>query len=408
MSHPARDRMIFTPVRRLFVAALVFDLAIAMIGLAVQFLGNSLGATPLVLGLLGMASPAAYALGCLFTGRLSDRIGRRLLATASCLICAAAWLVMTQVNTPLQLLAIIPVSGAAISLFWPPLQAWLSEIPVGGRRRLIANIGTFNISWTIGLMLGPPIAGLAWGLGPAAPFALAAAGVAGLLLLLQSVPTEVEGGGEQTPRDMERPRPDAAVARSYLHLAWIANFASWFGRGMNIVVFPKLASEMGMSERLIGIIIATYLAGQLLMFLYLRNRSGWQFRLWPLLAALGAGCLGWVIAWTAQSPPVFALSFIVCGMGAGVTYASSLFYSLEGQAVSRGARTGIHEAVLGSGVFLGPLFGGAIADWIGLQAPYLFTAGIFVCIAGALFTVWRAGGRPGAKIQQQPTEVTGE
>lgn len=408
MSQSTNSMNAFSPVRRLFIAAFVFDLAIAMVGLSVQFLGNALGAKPMILGLLGMASPAAYALGCLFTGRLSDRVGRRVLVSASCLICAAAWLAMTQVKGPLQLLAIIPISGAAISLFWPPLQAWLSEITVGGHRRLVANIGSFNISWTVGLMLGPPAAGLAWGLGPSAPFVIAAISTLGLLFLLQSIPDQVDGGGVEIDEDRHRVRQDPEVARHYLHLAWIANCASWFGKGMNLVVFPKLALDIGFTAQTIGLVLAMYLAGQLMMFIALRSLSGWQFRLWPLLAALVVGSGGWMLAYVSQSPLLFAAAFAVAGMGAGVTYASSLFYSVDGQTAARGARTGIHEAVLGSGVFLGPLFGGAIADYVGLQEPYLFAAVFFCIIAAILVVVRRSKRGSGGAAEPASMEVAGK
>ncbi|MGC9317160.1 MAG: MFS transporter [Armatimonadota bacterium] len=395
-----------TPVHRLIVAAFVMDMGVAMVGMAVQFMGNALEAAPTILGLLGTASPAAYTLGCLVTGRLSDRFGRRLLNSAACLVCAAAWLAMTQAETALQLLAIIPVSGAAISMFWPPLQAWLSEVTVGGRRHLVRNIGGFNISWTIGLMLGPPAAGLAWDLGHAAPFIIAAAAVIGVLMLLQTIPAQVEGGGEADPQD-EADAPDGEIARRFLYLAWIANFASWFGRGMNIVVFPKLGTEAGLRPRIIGTTIAIFLAGQLLMFLYLRTRSGWQYRLWPLLAALGAGSAGWLIAYSASSPLLYAVAFAIAGMGAGVTYVSSLYYSLQGHAVARGARTGIHEAVLGSGIFLGPLFGGLVADHVGLNAPYLATAALFALFGAIVYATWRRM-RINARRRAEQAEVLGE
>ncbi|MBD3291437.1 MAG: MFS transporter, partial [Armatimonadia bacterium] len=363
------------PVYRIFIAALVMDLAIAVIGLGVQLLGNDLGASPSMLGWLGTVGALCYAIGCLFSGRLSDRIGRRVCVSLSCTICGLAWLTMTQAGSALQLLAILPFSGAGISMFWPPVQAWMSEITVGGRKRLNQNIGAFNISWTIGLMLGPVVAGLAWDideylpaltdavqqagiareLGRYAPFLLAAICAVGVLALVQSIPREVPGGGEPAPEDKDFVAPHSNIASRFLHLAWIANFASWFGRALNIVIFTKIATEMGLSGSLIGVIIAMFLAGQLLMFLYLRNRSGWQYRLWPLLTALGVAAVAWVVAWFAQSPLVFGVAFAVAGMGAGVTYVSSLYYSLEGQSVSRGARAGIHEAVLGSGVFLGPL-----------------------------------------------------
>jgi MFS family permease len=166
---------------------------------------------------------------------------------------------------------------------------------------------------------------------------------------------------------------------------------------------------MGLSGSIIGITIAMFLAGQLLMFLYLRKRSGWQYRLWPLLAALGVAAGAWVLAWFAQSPVVFGIAFAIAGMGAGVTYVSSLYYSLEGQSVSRGARAGIHEAVLGSGVFLGPLFGGLVADHFGLRSPYIMAALLFVVVGVTVYVAWRQMmDRVKEKHAADEIEVSGE
>ncbi|MGD9495677.1 MAG: MFS transporter [Armatimonadota bacterium] len=376
------------PVQRLVLVAFVEDLAVAMVGLAVQFRGNELGASPLVLGLLGTVSSLAYTIGCLFTGRLSDRFGRRLLTAGSCLICAGAWLVMSRADSPLQLLAIFPLSGAAVSMFWPPLQAWLSEVTVGGRQRLVENIGAFNVSWTIGLMLGPPLAGFTWAFGSATPFAIATLAVLGVLVVLQTVPTRVDGGGEDVPED-DIVRPDGEVAQRFLYLAWIANFASWFGRGMNMVVFPKLGSDLGMSESVIGVVVASLLAGQLVMFGFLRTSVAWRYRLWPLTLSLAAGAAGYILAWVSHSPAAFAASFALSGLGAGVTYVASLYYSLEGGGDSRGGRTGIHEAVLGSGLFIGPLMGGVVGETLGLRASYPAVTVVFVATMAFMHAVSR-------------------
>ncbi|MGI5816721.1 MAG: MFS transporter [Armatimonadota bacterium] len=393
MSSATDVRRALPPVYLIFIAALVIDLAVAVIGLGVQLLGNHLGASPSMLGWLGTVGALAYTIGCVFTGTLSDRFGRRLLTSASCVMCGLAWLAMTQAASPLQLLAILPFSGAAISMFWPPVQAWLSEITVGGRERLNRNIGGFNIAWTIGLMVGPVVAGVAWEygqpvFGPTLPFLIAAGCAASMLILLQAIPRSVPGGGEAAPEDADAVKPHAKVATRFLHLAWIANFASWFGRGLNIVVFTELGTRTGFSASTIGTTISMFLAGQLLMFLYLRNRSGWQYRLWPLAVSLLVSAGAWVLAWFAQSPWVFGLAFAIAGMGSGVTYVSSLYYSLEGHVVSRGARAGIHEAVLGSGVFLGPLLGGQVMEHFGLRAPYMMTAVLFVAFTAVLYVVW--------------------
>jgi len=397
-----------TPVHKLLVAAFVMDLAVAMVGLAVQFRGNQLGAAPVLLGLLGTVGSFAYTVGCLFTGRLSDRFGRRALTGASCMICAAAWLVMTRAGSPLQLLSIVPFSGGAIAMFWPPLQAWLSEVTVGGRRRLIANVGSFNVAWTAGLMLGPPVAGFAWVLGYSAPFVIAAVAVLATLALLSTVPARVDGGGQAAPDDAQEQTPNGEVARRFLYLAWIANFASWFGRGMNIVVFPKLGSDLGYSERTIGVVIAALLAGQLVMFALLRTRSGWRYRVWPMTVSLAVGAAGYALAYLSGSPGAFAASFALSGFGAGVTYVASLYYSLEGGADRKGGRAGIHEAVLGTGLFLGPLMGGLVGQALNLRAPYVATVLVFLATAAAMHLVSHRMQRSEVAAERALLEVAGE
>ncbi len=376
-----------TPARRLIIAAFVVDFAVSIVGLTVQFKGVALNATPLQLGLLGTFGSLAYTIGCLFSGTMSDRLGRRLLAAVSCFGCGIVWLGMTQAGSPAQLLALVPFSGGSLSLFWPPVQAWLSQVSATPAR-LTRNIGSFNLSWTIGLMLGPPAAGILWGFGEAVPFLFAA----GVILALMVWTRTIKGGGrsecELAPSAAEGPPMDAKLAQQFLHLAWVANFAAWFGRGVIGVVFPKLASDLQMSEQIIGVIIATLLAGQLAMFVYLRRHTGWQYRLWPLLVGLGCGAVGMTIAYFARTPWVFIAGFVTAGMGGGITYSASLYYSLQGHEESRGARSGLHEAVLGSGIFLGPLVGGAVANYVNLHVPFLVGAGMSAVLAVVLVAMW--------------------
>lgn len=394
-----------SPARRLMAAGFVMDLAIAVIGLSVQFKARELGATPLQLGMLGSFGALAYAVFCLLTGRLSDSWGRRVLASASCVGCGIVWLIMTQAGSPSQLLCLVPFSGASIALFWPTLQAWLSQVS-SSSSRLTRNIGDFNMAWTLGLMFGAPVAGLLWGYGQHVPFVFAAAIVFALLIFVQTVRGGNRAGNAAAPEPMGEAPVDPALTRQFLHLAWIANFAAWFSRGLTNVVFPKLANELGMSERLIGVVIATFLAGQLLTFIYLRRHSGWQYRLWPLGVALVWAASGMTVAYFARTPAVFIAGFAIAGMGAGVTYFASLYYSLQGHVASRGARSGIHEAVLGSGVFLGPLVGGAAANYVDLHTPFLLAAGVFLLTALTISVVWsRTVRRTRADLALRASEV---
>lgn len=401
-----REAAALSPARRIIIAAFFMDLAVAMVGLSVQFSGHALDATPTMLGLLATVSAAAYTLLCLFTGRLSDRSGRRTLATLSCLLCAAVWLAMPLARRVWHLLALMPLSGAAIAMFWPATQAWLSEVTRGGPRGLAASLGEFNISWTAGLMLGPPLAGLMWAFGRPAPFLLAAAGVLAVLALLRTVSGAPQAASEAQV-GAERGGAGDRLAQHYLHLAWIANFASWFSRGLASVVFPKLGKEIGFSEQLIGLVFAALLAGQLVMFGLLHRRTGWQYRLWPLLAAEAIGAAGMIVAFAARTPGVFAAGFALSGACAGVTYVSSLFYSLHGHPAGRGARSGIHEAVLGSGMLLGPLLGGLVGD-LDLRAPFALAALVFVLVAAADLLVWRRTVWPERSRLRMTAEVAGQ
>ena len=391
----------FTPARRLIAGALVMDLAVAVVGLAVQFKGQVLGATPLQLGLLGTFSSLAYTIFCLFTGTISDRQGRRLLTAVSCIGCGIVWLMLIRADSPVRLLALMPFSGAFIAMFWPPTQAWLSQLS-DTQRALRRNIGDFNLSWTVGLMIGPPIAGVLWGYSQAVPFLFAAGCMVALVVFMQTV-----GGGRKRDRapagaDPTPLRHDPALVRHFLHLAWIANFAAWFARGLTNVVFPKLGSDLGMSEGLIGTVIAAFLAGQLVVFIYLRKHSGWQWRLWPLLVALASGCAGMVLSYFARTPMQFTIGLGLSGMGGGVTYFASLFYSLQGHVSSRGASSGIHEAVLGSGIFLGPLVGGMVANSVDLHSPFLLAAAVFALTGIVCWLVWQMRRR---RVQAQVREA---
>lgn len=75
-------------------------------------------------------------------------------------------------------------------------------------------------------------------------------------------------------------------------------------------------------------------------------------------------------------------AMILLGLSAGVTYFSSIFYSLYGS-TAKGKHSGIHEAVLGIGGLFGPLAGGLLAANLGIRAPYALAA-VVVMVAIAV------------------------
>jgi len=131
--------------------------------------------------------------------------------------------------------------------------------------------------------------------------------------------------------------------------------------------------------------------GAFAMFLCLPFFHFWQTRLWPVWVGQALAVL--VVLWVAlaSSPWMFAVALFLGGMTLGFNYQCSIFFTLT-EMTEKGKGSGVHEATLGGGMFLGPI----LAGWVGqsegsLRAPYYFCAGflllwIFVQMA---IVVWR-------------------
>ena len=373
----------------LLAASFGADFAVSIVTLAVQFLGIALRAHPMLLGLYGTAASGVYAAMALVSGRAADRLGRRV-GVAALVLASIVWLVMGVQKSPYALLALTPLSAAALAYFWPAAQAWIGDL-VTDRRHLNAVLGSFNVLWTAGLMLGPVICAYLWVRNHYAPFATAA-GVAWLMALgLLMVP--VPHGREK--QAAEGDNEDAADPRAdfYLPLAWAANFVSWSAVGVIRTLFPKLAHDLGFREVITGWLTFAYYVGQLGAFLALRQSSAWQYRRLPLVLGLAGGALGMSGAWLGRTPLTFGVCFAVAGVSVGFTYVASLFYSLHAPMEQRGKRAGIHEMTVGAGGALGPLVGGAVATYQGVRASF-GALGLMYAAAGVLLIVWSVLRRP--------------
>ena len=372
--HEALRSRLWSPAQRIMVVSLLVDLGISCLALAAQFLAIDLGASPLLLGLLGTVGSLSYATCCLFSGAVSDRLGRKPLALLACVLSATVWLAMAYARSPYHLLALAPLSGASLAFFWPPAQAWLGELSGDSSRRLNHNLSLFNIFWTAGIMTGPWVAGRTWEYSHFVPFAIAA----GLGYLAALVVAAIPAGSRseaQAPAVTVKVSP--AMVHLFLLLAWIGNWASWYARGTISSLYPKLGLDLQHSHELVGRMMLVLGLAQLVTFAVARFSEGWHYRFGLLIGAELLGLVGMVAVVCVREPAWFALAFSAVGACAGVTYVSSLTYALQGLAASRGKRSGFHEAVLGMGAVAGPLVGGVVGQYLGLRAPFAAGAAAF-------------------------------
>ncbi len=373
-----RDRLL-SPPRRLIGASFLVDLYVAVIGLAVQNLGDyGLHAPNYALGLLASFSAITYALGCLISGSISDRLGRKRLAVVGCVGAGIAWLLIPNVGGWRAVLCVLPLSGVSLSLFWPSIQAWLAELS-GDRRELSRTLGLFNVLWCAGLMCGPVVSAYLWGAGHQLAFWVPGVLMLAMVGFLLAIPLPAQGGA--APGEEER--ADHEDSDLFLKLAWLGNFASFFALGVIGGFFPKLGHELGFSVPFVGWTLFASRGGQLLVFLVTRYKHGWQYRVAPMMALQVTALAGMMLARLTSTGALFALGFGLAGASAGMTYVASLFYSLHGRSQGKGRTSGFHEAVLGGGGFLGPLLGAVVAQLVNLRAPFVLAAAVLA--AACLF-----------------------
>ncbi len=354
-------------LKALYVSSFLFNLGVAMAVLTVTLQAIELGSTPLQLGIIGMVWPAVFSAFALMAGPISDRISRWILPVAGSMLACLSYASVYLATDPLHLMIIGLPAGVALSLVWPPIEAWVADLssPENMRR----NVGFFNLSWSIGAAPGPLLAGVAFGSGVGLPLAISI-----VLIAVSSAIIVVWSRDAVAVERVEVDAGDGELSRSFLYLAWIANVATYFTIGVMRSLFPKLGEQLGMGTTSIGALLSLITVSQVVSFAILARTSSWHYRLVPIFASQAVLLVSSLMVYSLSGVGELSPVMVLMGGCTGLVYYSSIYYSLNTSG-SRGARSGIHEALIGVGIVLGPLSGGIVAQIWGLRAPYLLAAG---------------------------------
>ena len=365
-----------------YLPVLLLDLAYSSILTNTSFYTSYLGLSSTFLGVLMAVTTAFFVVLAIPFGRLSDRIERRYVLYAACLVLGAVSIGLPRCRNSVHLMLIFPGIGISMALFWPAYEAWLAEREGGGK--LIHRVMLFNLFWSIGITLGPAFSSYLYGdANPFKPFYLAGAMV---LLTLGTIianswqtsdALKTDSSSEIAAEPAETLYPPQPVRTIYLNIARCANFTSWFTLGVLRRLAPKLTKEMGMVPSTFGNLMLTLGGVQTMAFLILGTgySTRWHYRLAPMLIVQLLAALSFLGIWRLQHTLLWIFAFGVIGVSAAFTYFSSLYYGLD-RHVDKGNKSGWHEAILGLGILLGPLLGGILADSrFGTQSPYLLCAG---------------------------------
>jgi len=367
----------------LYTAPFSMSVVLGMITLSVPLFVIKLGASAFTLGGLGFTGTLFYVILTPLFGKLVDRIGYRYLLCLGVSAYFLSSLALSMSTRIYQFFIFMPFMGAAGAIFWPSFEVWMTE--AGKNEPLLKRISFFNISWCLGTGTGPLIAGVLFEVHPRFPFYFASfLSLVITFVILKELFQNKEKHILSTGKNLlgkSSPSNSKEIFSYYLYIGWIANFANYFCIGIIRYLFPKLSVQIGIAPFFIGILLFTISLFQTFTFYILGKTSTWHYKLMPLVFLQLLGICGLLLVFFGNSPIFFLFAFMFIGIGAGMAYFSSIFYSLS-DVKGKGQKSGIHEAVLGSGSLFGPLIGGATAEVYTLRFPYLLAA--FV-IAAALF-----------------------
>jgi MFS family permease len=133
----------------LAVGALATFLPIFALGIGLN--AAEIGLIFLMQGVIGLSAKP-------FTGRLSDRVGRKPMIVLGLLLCATTLVVIPMTTSLIPLMILSAVFGLSVGIVTPSTTAFVADL--SKQARLGTAMGVFGTIWDIGEASGPIIAGI--------------------------------------------------------------------------------------------------------------------------------------------------------------------------------------------------------------------------------------------------------
>ncbi len=296
---------------------------------------------------------------------------------------AAAMIAGLSFHTAFAQIMVYALWTIAVSFIWPAIEAIVCE---GSKEKLPDMVGFYNITWAGSSAIAYFTAGmLLERLGMESLFWIPLLIVASQAIVLAFV---IRFSRRQ--KSAFAPITDAAETKRsadekrFMHMAWLANPLSYVAINTVIPLIPSLAGKLGLTTAAAGIVCSVWLFARLGAFVLLWKWTGWHYRFRWLAGAFALMIVCFALLILAAALPLLLAAQIGFGLSIGLNYYSSLYYSMNASK-KMGAHGGLHEAMIGTGLFLGPVCGaGAIA-----LLPSIANAGVW-SVSGLLITGFSA------------------
>ena len=357
-----------------------YQLVMGVVSLSVPIYASFLGASLLLVGIIGSVGGLIYSFMPLISGILCDKFGSKLFISSSLLLYGVSCGLYILSKKPLMLIPVKILEWISVAIFWPAVESYIAGTYSRG---LGDALKRFNISWGLAMTIAPLLGGLLINqVSIVAPFFTSM--LLSLAIWILSILIVEEPAGHKRGYKHESVELKMNIRRDGLAitLILITIFLSSSVMGILMPIFPSYATRIGISALEIGIIIFASQISRVITFYFASRiearigRDG-MFLLGPL--AFGAAS---VMMIQSSNAPSFFLCFSAFGLASGICYTTALTSMLERSSSSKGLAAGAFESLGGIGYFLGSLIGGMLYE-VSSKAPYTYT----LCLSLTIFLV---------------------
>jgi MFS family permease len=309
--------------------------------------------------LLAAFNGMVYAFSSWKCGGFAQRFGYARSIYIGCIGFASAMVAGLLLHTVAAQIIVFGVWTISVCFIWPALEAIICE---GSETKISDRVGTYNLIWAGGSATAYFTTGMIlerFGMQSLfrIPLCLVAVETVVLSTVIFIFRKRKFSPAVATATVMTSRPP---MSKRFMHMAFLANPLSYVAINTVLPLIPSISSTMGLSTAAAGIVCSIWMFARLGTFALLWRWTGWHYRFRWLAGAMLGLLVSFTVLILARSIPLMLAAQIGFGASVGLIYYSSLYYSMNASE-KRGANGGLHEAMIGTGLFLGPLCGaGAI------------------------------------------------
>jgi MFS family permease len=342
-----------------------FEMIVDTLGITLPIFALSLSASPFEIGLLAASRGVVYSLFTFVSGYISDKLDKRRMLTYSLLISIIVAIFYYFSANPFELIILSFFQGLATAIFWPTMEALVANRQDVSISRSLRN---FNVSWAIGVMIGPFIGGCLitlFGIRTPFPFVIAIAIMN--VILISRYASQERGKREPIEEAGKEKLPMKLISMTVILGAMATIFLAFF---------PAFGVQRGISAFEIGVMLFLFGVARVIMF-YKPPSTKLGLQSSIILASLGL-----FLVYLGDKIAMYVGTFTVAA-GTSLLYVYSIEHFLKGKEETRGRRAGIFEGSAGIGAILGSFFAGLAAE-LSLSYAFLMASVIGLVFVAAL------------------------